>query len=66
MRVLDADAYRRISEYIRNNPVRRGLVLEAAEFPHSSAGEKFEVDPAPQGLKPVGFEITDGMAKAMP
>jgi putative transposase len=66
VRVLDAKAYLGIAEYIRNNPVRRGLVLEAAEFPHSSAHAEFELDPAPQGLKPVSFGIADGMAKAMP
>jgi putative transposase len=66
MRVLDAKAYLGIAEYIRNNPVRRGLVLEAAAFPHSSAHVGFELDAAPQGLKPVGFGIANGMAKAMP
>jgi putative transposase len=66
VRVLDAAAYLGIAEYIRNNPVRRGLVLEAAQFPHSSACTEFELDPAPQGLKPVGFGIANGMAKAMP
>jgi len=66
VRVLDAKAYLGIAEYIRNNPVRRGLVLEAAASPHSSAHGGFELDPAPQGLKPVGFGIASGMAKAMP
>jgi putative transposase len=55
VRVLDAKAYLGIAEYIRNNPVRRGLVLEAVEFPHSSAHAEFELDPAPLGLKPVSF-----------
>lgn len=66
VRVLDAEAYFRIAEYIRNNPVRRGLVLEAAQFPHSSAHAGFELDPAPQGLKPADLGIANGMAKAIP
>lgn len=65
VRVLDANAYLGIAEYIRNNPVRRGLVFEASELPHSSAHAGFELDPAPQGLKPVVFGA-NGMAKAMP
>jgi len=53
VRILDADAFLRASEYIRNNPVVRRLVAEAAEYPYSSAHPGFELDPAPQGLKPV-------------
>ena len=53
VRVLDGGAYGKIVEYIRNNPVRRGLVGVASEFLYSSANTKFELDPAPQGLKPV-------------
>ncbi len=66
VRVMDCEAFSRISEYIRNNPVRRHLVLEAAEFPHSSAHPGFELDPPPQGLKPIDICVADGMAKAMP
>jgi putative transposase len=53
VRVLDADAFLRTAEYIRNNPVARHLVDEAEQFPYSSAYPGFELDPAPQGLKPV-------------
>jgi len=53
VRVLDTDAFLRTREYIRNNPVARHLVAEAAEYPYSSAYPRFELDPAPQGLKPV-------------
>jgi len=52
-RIPDADALLRAGEYIRNNPVAWGLVDEAAQFPYSSAHPGFELDPAPQGLKPV-------------
>ena len=66
VRVHDADAYVGIAEYIRNNPVKRGLVLRAADFPYSSARAGFELDPEPQGLKPSESFVADGMAKAIP
>ena len=66
IRVTDAAAYERIRMYIYNNPVVRGLVLEPAEFPFSSAHAGFEVDAAPQRLKPASQIARDGMAKAMP
>jgi putative transposase len=53
VRILDAEAYQHVAEYIRNNPVARHLVGEAAEFPHSSAHPGFELDAPPQGLKPI-------------
>jgi putative transposase len=59
VRILDAGAFLRTGEYIRNNPVARHLVVEAAQYRYSSAYAGFELDPAPQGLKPVfqaGFE----------
>jgi hypothetical protein len=51
--VLDAEAFVQTAEYIRNNPVARRLVAEAAQYLYSSAHPEFELDPAPQGLKPV-------------
>jgi len=65
VRILDADAFQGASEYIRNNPVARHLVSEAADYRYSSAHAGFQVDPAPQGLKPLLEEFC-GMAKAMP
>jgi putative transposase len=53
VRILDAGAFLRSGEYIRNNPVVRHLVNEAALYPYSSAYSGFELDPAPQGLKPI-------------
>ena len=52
-RILDADALLRASEYIRNNAVARHLADVAEKFPYSSAWPGVELDPAPQGLKPV-------------
>jgi putative transposase len=64
VRVLDADVYFKIAQYMRNNPVKRGLASKADEFPYSSARSGY--DPAPQGLKPVGLAFADGVAEAMP
>ena len=52
VRVMDAEAFRAIGEYIRENPVRRHLVSRAEDFPFSSAYAGFTLDSAPQGLKP--------------
>lgn len=64
VRILDNVAFQRVREYIRNNPVRRHLVFKAEDFPHSSAHTGFELDPPPQGLKPVSDVAPDGMAKS--
>jgi putative transposase len=66
VRILDPDAFLRTEQYIRNNPVARHLVAEAEQYPYSSAHPGFELDPAPQGLKPISSLGLIGMAKAMP
>jgi len=66
VRILTADAFQQVREYIWNNPVARHLLREAAEFPFSSAHTGYEVDPAPQGLKPIEVDCRYGIAKAMP
>ncbi len=53
VRVLDAQTYARTREYIRNNPVKRHLAATQEQYPYSSAYPGFELDPPPQGLKPV-------------
>jgi putative transposase len=53
VRILSAEHYARVRQYIWINPVKRGLALDAALFPYSSACSGFELDPAPQGLKPL-------------
>jgi len=52
VRVYDSASYLRHREYIHQNPVRRGLVLQPTLFPFSSAHPAFDIDPEPQGLKP--------------
>jgi putative transposase len=67
VRILDAESFAQAGEYIRINPVVRHLALEPAEFQFSSAYPGFQLDPPPQGLKPM-FQAGphDGMAEAMP
>ena len=62
VRILDAEVYQRAGEYIRNNPVARHLVAEAARSPYSSANPASEKDPPPQGLKPAPCRVANGMA----
>ncbi|HVI08519.1 MAG TPA: transposase [Candidatus Binatia bacterium] len=66
IRVRDARAFAQLSEYIRDNPVARHLAARREEFPFSSAHAGFELDPAPQGLKPRSIADSFGMAEAMP
>jgi putative transposase len=66
VRVSEMNAYGEIAKYIRNNPVIRRLVLDAAEYPYSSANANFELDPVPQRLKPTQLFAPGSMAKAMP
>jgi len=66
VRILDAPAAARASQYIRNNPVEAGLASEPGAYPFSSANARYILDPLPQGLKPSSFARTSGMAEAMP
>jgi putative transposase len=47
--VRKAGGFERIRRYIESNPVRAGLVLEASEYPWSSAGWGDRGSPADQG-----------------
>jgi putative transposase len=51
-RVRDVEDYFAYRHYIRQNPVRRGLVNAPEEYPYSSARPEFLMDKAPQRLKP--------------
>jgi putative transposase len=66
VRILDLAAFDRVSRYIRENPVAGRLVSEASVFAYSSAHSGYQLDPAPQGLKPVKTLAGVGMAEAMP
>jgi putative transposase len=51
-RIRDAEDYGRHCSYVRLNPVRAGLVRDAAAYAFSSAGSGFRLDAMPRGLKP--------------
>lgn len=46
-RIRSAQEYESRRDYVRQNPVRAHLVLEAAAYPYSSANGAFELDPYP-------------------
>jgi len=52
-RIRDAEDYLRHVEYVRRNPVGRGLVENAAEYPYCSELRGSEKDEIPQWLKPM-------------
>jgi len=51
-RIRDAEDYERHWNYLRLNPVRARLVVEAAEYRYSSANPGFQMDEVPPGLNP--------------
>lgn len=55
-RIRDASDYRFHQIYVQQNPVRKKLCERAEDYPYSSAHSGFELDPAPQGLKPPSSE----------
>ena len=52
-RIHNVEDYVRHVEYIHQNPVRAGLVLEADGYRYSSAHPQYETDEVPQRLKPL-------------
>ena len=65
-RIRDAEDYAHHVSYVRENPVRKHLCERPRDFSYSSAFPVFELDPVPQGLKPVSLAATDGAAEAAP
>ena len=58
-RIRDANDYRIHQIYIQQNPVRKHLCVRAEEYLYSSARSGFDLDPAPQGLKPALVDTPD-------
>ena len=58
-RIRNASDYRIHQIYVQQNPVRRHLCERAEEYPFSSSRAGFELDPAPQGLKPISLDGDD-------
>jgi putative transposase len=65
-RIRDASDWAVHVSYIYNNPVKERFCERPDEFPYSSAHVGFELDAAPQGLKPQSIGVSDGAAKAAP
>jgi putative transposase len=66
-RIRDASDYGIHVTYVWQNPVRKRLCERAEDFPYSSAHVGFELNVAPQGLKPdspIGASV--GAAEAAP
>ena len=56
-RVRDAEEFFAFREYIRQNPVKKGLVKVAQEFPYSSAWPGYELDGLPERMNPLGVSV---------
>jgi putative transposase len=52
-RIRDSLEYQKYKDYIWQNPVKRFLARTPEEYPYSSANPCFQLDPAPQRLKPI-------------
>jgi putative transposase len=65
-RIRDAGDFLRHVDYIRENPVLKGLCERAEEYPYSSAFTGVELTPVPQGLKPILLEGSNGASEAAP
>ncbi|MFZ1011682.1 MAG: transposase [Candidatus Sulfotelmatobacter sp.] len=65
-RIRDAADSLRHVDYIRENPVRENLCERPEEYLYSSAHPGFELDPVPQGLKPILLESSYGTPEGAP
>jgi putative transposase len=54
-RVRDSLEYQKFKDYIWQNPVKRFLAKTPEDYPYSSAHPAFQLDPAPQRLKPISL-----------
>jgi putative transposase len=64
-RVRDLSEYDTFREYIYQNPVKRRLSVNPAEYPYSSASGKLSLDPPPQRLKPLARQYQKCSAEAL-
>ena len=51
-RIYDSKHFASVLEYMADNPIQRGLAESAVQYPYCSVYPGFELDEAPQGLKP--------------
>ncbi len=52
-RVTDWVDYKKKTDYVRFNPVAAELTARPENWPYGSASGKYQLDPIPQGLKPL-------------
>ena len=65
-RIRDASDYVLHVSYIHQNPVKERFCESPEQFPYSSAHPRFELDPAPQGLKPDSIEPITARLEGVP
>ena len=65
-RIRDASDYALHVSYIRQNPAKERFCEHPEEFSYSSAHPGFELDPAPQGLKPGSLKRDTARLEAVP
>lgn len=65
-RIRDANDYALHVSYIQQNPVKERFCDRAEEFPYSSAHSGFDLDPAPQGLKPKSLGDAQARLEGVP
>jgi putative transposase len=65
-RIRDANDYVLHVSYIHQNPVKERFCERPQDFPYSSACPRFELDPAPQGLKPESLEPVTSRLEGVP
>jgi len=54
-RVRDVEEYFRFREYIRQNPMKKGMVRLAEEYEYGSAWPRYELDGIPETMRSVGI-----------
>jgi putative transposase len=65
-RIYDSKHFNSVLEYIADNPIQRGFAKSARQYPYSSVYHGFELDEAPQGLKPKQILLPTGTSKDVP
>lgn len=66
VRIYDPQHLNCVHEYIVQNPVKRGLVQSAIDFPFSSVQAEFDLDEPPPGLKPGHILLPIGTSRDVP
>ena|SRR5437763_1625099 len=66
VRIYGPEGLARVREYIAMNPVKQRLVESPAAYDYSSSRAGFELDEAPQGLKPKTILFPIGTSEDVP